>query len=137
MNVRLVFRYTAFCLLAMTVNLGFQFLAHRCLGAGFWLALVIGTTGGLVFKYVLDRNYIFEARGVGLGADISRFGLYSLLGILTTAVFWMTEWLGYQYLPLSYGRYFGGALGLIFGYALKYWLDRRWVFSRADSTVLP
>jgi putative flippase GtrA len=131
MKVRLVFRYAAFCLLAMTVNLGLQFLAHRCLGAGFWLALVIGTTGGLILKYVLDRNFIFAAGGVNFATDAGRFSLYGCLGLITTAVFWLAEWLGHQWLPQSHGRYLGGALGLTLGYTLKYWMDRRWVFTPA------
>lgn len=133
MTPALILRYVAFCLFSMIANLGLQFLAFQCLGLGFWVALTIGTTGGLVLKYMLDRNYIFAARGVGFGADISRFSLYSLLGLITTAVFWLTEWLGYQYLPFNYGRYLGGALGLVLGYALKYWMDQRWVFRRAAS----
>ncbi len=122
--------YALFCALAIAVNLGLQFGAVRWLGLGYWPALLIGTGGGLVFKYVLDRNYIFNASGVGAAKDATRFVLYAGFGVFTTAVFWSAEWLGHRCLAGEAGRYVGGALGLCFGYGLKYWMDSRWVFRR-------
>ena len=122
--------YALFCALTIGVNLGLQFVAVRWLGLGFWPALLIGTGGGLVFKYVLDRNYIFDARGAGAAKDARRFVLYAGFGLFTTAVFWSAEWVGHHYFSGEVGRYLGGALGLCFGYGLKYWMDSRWVFRR-------
>ena len=130
----LVLRYVAFCLLAMGANLGLQFVAHRGLGMSFWPALCVGTAAGLVLKYVLDRNYIFSGRGATLSQDTRRFSLYGLLGLVTTAVFWSTEWLGHYLIPSESGRYIGGAAGLAIGYFLKYRLDQRWVFGGRSIT---
>jgi putative flippase GtrA len=124
------FLYALFCALAIVVNLGLQFGAVRGLGLAYWPALLIGTGGGLVFKYVLDRNYIFDARGAGAAKDARRFVLYAGFGLFTTAVFWSAEWIGHRFLFGEAGRYVGGALGLCFGYGLKYWMDSRWVFRR-------
>ena len=114
-----MFLYALFCVLAIAVNLGLQFVAVRWLGLGFWLALLIGTGGGLLFKYVLDRNYIFMAGGVDATKDARRFVLYAGFGLFTTAVFWSAEWLGHHYFSGEVGRYLGGGFGLCFGYALK------------------
>lgn len=133
----LAVRYAIFCLFAMGANLGLQFVAHRGFGLEFWPALGIGTAGGLVLKYVLDRNYIFAGRGVSLLKDARRLSLSGLLGLGTTAVFWSAEWLGHKFLPVCAGRYIGGAIGLMAGYALKYWMDRRWVFGACDPATSP
>lgn len=133
MKLAFIIRYTAFCLFAILVNLGLQLIAFQYLGLSFWVALAIGTAGGLLLKYVLDRNFIFFVKDDDLSLDITRFALYVLMGILTTSIFWVTEWIGYRYLPTKYGQYSGGALGLAVGYALKYWLDRRWVFRRTST----
>lgn len=125
-----LFLYVLFCALAIVVNLGLQFVAVRWLTLGYWPALLIGTGGGLVFKYVLDRNYIFMAGGVGPAKDARRFALYAGFGLFTTAVFWLAEWVGHCFLPGEAGRYVGGAIGLCIGYGLKYWMDSRWVFRR-------
>jgi len=127
----LVVVYAAFCALAITVNLGLQLIASRWLGFGYWMSLVIGTGGGLVFKYVLDRNYVFRARDVGAAKDVGRFLVYARFGLLTTGIFWTAEWVGHVSTGGEAGRYVGGGLGLCIGYALKYWMDRRWVFQPA------
>jgi len=120
--------YVLFCALAIAVNLGLQFGAVRGLGLAYWPALLIGTGGGLVFKYVLDRNYIFDARGADAAKDARRFVLYAGFGLFTTAVFWSAEWIGHHYFSGETGRYLGGFMGLCVGYALKYRMDERWVF---------
>jgi len=125
--------YVAFCALAVSVNLGLQFVASKALGWGYWASLFVGTGGGLFFKYVLDRNYIFNARGVGAARDATRFFLYAGFGLFTTAVFWTAEWAGHCWIEGEAGRYVGGGLGLCIGYALKYWMDSRWVFQAPSS----
>lgn len=125
--------YAAFCVLAISVNLGLQFVASRGLGLGYWPSLIVGTGGGLLFKYVLDRNYIFKAGGVGAAKDAARFSLYAGFGLFTTAVFWTAEWVGHYWIEGEAGRYIGGGLGLCIGYALKYWMDSRWVFQTTSS----
>lgn len=130
----LVIRYALFALLATAVNLAAQ---HASLAAwdrpplGLPLAMALGTGAGLVAKYLLDKRWIFADRATGLGAHGRRFGLYSLTGVATTALFWGTE---LTFHALSGGsaamRDLGAVLGLAAGYAIKYRLDRRFVFRR-------
>lgn len=127
--------YAAFCGLAISVNLGLQLITSKWLCFGYWTSLVVGTGGGLVFKYVLDRNYIFRARGVGAAKDASRFLVYAGFGLFTTGIFWTAEWVGHASMGGEAGRYVGGGLGLCIGYALKYWMDRRWVFQSTSGNL--
>lgn len=129
----LALRYTAFAVVATLANLSVQASSlplYR--GSGdLALAMAAGTTVGLVLKYILDRQWIFADRSRGLRAHARSFPLYSVSGILTTAIFWSCELLcaaldSEGLLPLL-----GGALGLAMGYALKYRLDRRFAFARA------
>jgi len=121
-------RYVVFCAMATLANLGVQYLASESFGQPLIICLFSGTAVGLVLKYVLDRNFIFDGRGVGLRRDSARFLVYSLFGLLTTLLFWAVEWAVARLFHHPISMYVGGALGLIIGYIIKYHLDRRWVF---------
>jgi putative flippase GtrA len=127
----LILLYTAFAVLATLANLGTQ-RAVFLLGDGagvFALAVFSGTLVGLVLKYLLDKRWIFADTGTGLKAHGRKFSLYTLMGVVTTAIFWGTEtafWLIWQTDPM---RETGAVLGLAVGYVIKYNLDRRFVFT--------
>lgn len=128
----LVFRYTLFAVLATLANLGAQRLVLLS-GEGGWhfaAAVLAGTALGLVLKYVLDKRWIFADFETGLRAHGRKFGLYTAMGLVTTAIFWATEtafWLGFG---SHAAREFGAVLGLALGYWVKYRLDRRYVFAQ-------
>lgn len=129
----LIAKYTAFCVIAMALNLGSQYAADISLAPPFWASIGIGTGVGLLAKYILDRNYIFAARGATLAKDTRRFALYTAMGAVTTLVFWATEWVFAAAFSAAWAKYLGGALGLAAGYLLKYQLDKRWVFSAFNN----
>jgi putative flippase GtrA len=128
---RIALRYTAFAVVATVANLGAQ-RAVLAFGEGavmFALAVVAGTGVGLVVKYALDKRWIFFDTTRGVGATGRQFGLYSAMGLVTTAIFWATEtafWLTWQ---THFAREVGAVLGLAVGYWVKYQLDRRYVFT--------
>lgn len=136
----LTLRYALFALVATAVNIGTQAGTVRLLAAGvhdaraLWLSILLGTATGLVTKYVLDKRWIFMDRSRSLAAHSRRFTLYSLMGVVTTLIFWATEW---TFDALSGGhegwRYAGAVLGLAVGYTAKYRLDRRFVFAGAPA----
>ena len=123
-------QYFLFAALATSVNLGLQRIV---LLAGqtdifFVAAMVLGTIAGLIFKYILDRKYIFALTEGGAQKNIQSFMLYSLTGLITTIIFWSTEalfWYSYQ---SHAAREVGAVIGLSFGYLVKFSLDRRFVF---------
>ena len=123
-------RYAAFAAAATAVNVATQH-ASVMLYAGryeLYTAMAAGTLAGLAAKYVLDRRWIFHDRPASLRGHSVRFALYSLTGVLTTAIFWGTELAFTAFGEALWLRYVGAVLGLAVGYALKYRLDRRFVF---------
>lgn len=127
----LVLRYGAFAVVATLANLGAQraVLAWRDDGAGFALAVFVGTAVGLVVKYALDKRWIFDDRSTGVKAHSKRFSLYTVMGLVTTAIFWGTETAFWLIWGTDAMRELGAVLGLSVGYIVKYRLDRRFVFT--------
>jgi putative flippase GtrA len=131
----LVLRYAAFAVVATVANLAMQRLVLMA-GEGtavFALAVLAGTGVGLVIKYILDKRWIFDDREGGAAAHGRKFSLYTLMGVVTTAIFWGTEtafWLAFHSDAM---RELGAVLGLGVGYVVKYNLDRRFVFATGQA----
>ncbi len=127
-----VLLYAFFALIATGVNLLTQWPVFTFFEGAWALygALTAGTLTGLLTKYVLDKRWIFHFRAASRRDDLSRFALYSLMGVLTTAIFWGTEMAFYHAFDFPGAQYVGGGLGLCVGYATKYALDKKYVFTR-------
>ena len=97
----------------------------------FFAAVLVGTLVGLVIKYVLDKRWIFFDVGTGLKQHGRKFGLYTAMGLITTAIFWSTESAFWFIWRTEAMRELGAVLGLTVGYVVKYQLDRRFVFTDA------
>lgn len=131
--LQLVIRYSLFAAIATIVNLATQRLvlaaSGTASGMGFALAVFAGTATGLLTKYMLDKRWIFFDTSTGLATHGRKFGLYTVMGIVTTMVFWGTEtafWLAWG---TDAAREAGAVIGLTVGYVIKYNLDRRFVFT--------
>lgn len=96
--------------------------------AAVYLGMLAGTATGLVTKYVLDKRWIFRYHTRDAAHNMQTFALYTLMGVFTTALFWGTELTFFYLIPTEGAHYLGGTIGLVGGYTLKYFLDRRWVF---------
>jgi putative flippase GtrA len=127
-STQIFWRYLLFCLLAIIANLALQAIAHEILHTPDWFSMGIGTAGGLVLKYILDKKFIFFAEKTTAVRDFTRFVIYTLFGLLTTLLFWSVEWAFIKLWVHPSSRYWGGVIGLSLGYYFKYKLDRRWVF---------
>jgi len=128
--MNLALKYTIFAVLATAANIGSQDLAVRVYAGPYSILLSVffGTGIGLVVKYLLDKRYIFAFQTRDLAHDTRTFLLYSLMGVVTTVVFWGFEF-GFQWAFQDKGmRYLGGVIGLAIGYWVKYQLDKRYVF---------
>ena len=126
----LVIWYSLFAGVSIAINIGAQ-IASMAVYRGMYaiaISMIVGTIAGLVCKYILDKKYIFSFRSRDATHELKTFLLYSLMGVVTTALFWATE-LGFHYAFNSeLMRYVGGIIGLTFGYFIKYLLDRSLVF---------
>lgn len=123
----LILRYAIFAVVAVVVNLAVQ-RGVLAMSFGLLAALAAGTAAGLVVKYLLDKAWIFDDRAAGLAAHGRRFTLYTLMGVATTAIFWGVESAAWVIWRTDAAREAGAVLGLAIGYAVKYRLDRRFVF---------
>ena len=135
--MQLVLKYSLFALIATAINLGTQWLVLLIRNNDLWLllALFAGTATGLVAKYILDKRWIFYYQTSGAKDDAQRFTLYTVMGLITTAIFWGME-LGFHYLiGTEQAKYIGGALGLSIGYYIKYQLDKRFVFTQQHGNA--
>jgi len=133
--MRLAILYTALALIAMAGNIGAQELTIRAYHGPFQVALsvFVGTGVGLVVKYMLDKAFIFRFHARDTLHDVRTFGLYTVMGLVTTAIFWGFEF-GFNALFHSKEmRYLGGVIGLGIGYWTKYHLDKRYVFRSAAT----
>lgn len=93
-----------------------------------WVSIVVGTLVGLVVKFYLDKTYIFKFIAKNNVQQGYVFLLYSVMGVLTTSIFWGMEWAFYLYFSTDVMKYVGGFLGLVLGYIAKYYLDKHFVF---------
>ncbi len=127
----LIWRYTAFAVVATVANLAMQrlVLAFGESTAFFILAVGMGTLVGLVIKYLLDKRWIFQDTSTGVKAHSQKFMLYTVMGLVTTAIFWGTETAFWLIWKTDMMRELGAILGLSVGYVVKYKLDRKFVFT--------
>jgi putative flippase GtrA len=133
MNLALL--YTVFAVISTAMNIGSQEITTRVYGGLLHIpiSVFIGTAVGLVVKYLLDKNWIFRFRTVGAKHDASTFALYTIMGLVTTVVFWGFEF-GFNYIfETKDARYAGAVIGLAIGYVIKYHLDKRFVFSEGRA----
>lgn len=123
-------RYIIFAIISIVVNIVCQDVFVRLYVGKFSVlfSVFIGTGAGLLVKYILDKKYTFQYKISDLSHDSKTFALYSAMGIVTTMIFWMTEF-SFDYLfETKLMRYVGGIIGLTLGYYIKYQLDKNYVF---------
>jgi putative flippase GtrA len=127
----MVKNYIFFAIISILLNLFSQYIFLK-LYDGFhhlYLALCFGTFVGLISKYIFDKVYIFKSIIVTKKNEILMFILYSFTGIFTTFIFWGIE-ISFDYIfQHDLAKYFGGFIGLIIGYSVKFYLDKKFVFT--------
>ncbi len=122
--------YTIFALFATIANIGSQEIAITLYQGSFaiMLSILVGTAVGLVLKYWLDKRYIFQYQTQSIQQGSKTFTLYTIMGIVTTLIFWGFELAFDAIYGTKEMRYVGGVIGLAIGYYVKYQLDKRYVF---------
>lgn len=128
MNITI--KYFFFAAIATVANIISQDLTIRLYDMQFSIALsvIVGTFVGLVVKYVLDKKYIFKYQIYSAAHDTKTFAMYTVMGLITTIIFWGFEFSFDFVFQTKTMRYTGGIIGLTIGYYLKYQLDKKYVF---------
>ena len=130
-STRLVTLYTLFAGISILANIGLQklFLIVYQGPFGVPLSVFVGTGGGLVVKFLLDKIWIFRYQHRDLSHGIRSFMLYTVMGLATTVIFWGLEFGADAIFHSEAARFTGGAIGLAIGYVVKYRLDKKFVFA--------
>ncbi|MBB5426485.1 putative flippase GtrA [Paraburkholderia sp. JPY158] len=128
---RLVIFYAMFAAISIAANIGLQKLSLITYSGAFSvpLSVVVGTGGGLVVKFLLDKLWIFRYQHRDLSHGIQSFLLYTVMGLATTAIFWGFEFGADAIYHSEPARFTGGVIGLVIGYIVKYRLDKKFVFA--------
>ena len=134
----IIVKYAFFAVISTLFNLGFQYLSlHIYNGvASLYMAMSSGTLAGLVIKYLMDKKWIFYHTTNNKKDDAKKFILYSCVGGVTTAIFWGTEVVFHYLFVNPSSKYVGAILGLMVGYVLKYFLDKKYVFTQNKEVLL-
>lgn len=131
-TTRLAISYAIFALISTAANIGAQELVTRMYSGALQLpsSIFFGTSIGLLVKYILDKRYIFKFKTLNTSHDTQLFALYTIMGLVTTMIFWGFEYGFHLIFESKKMRYFGGIIGLAIGYFIKYHLDKRFVFCK-------
>ena len=122
--------YVGFAVIATIANLAAQETVYQQ-NFDFYkleISIFMGTLVGLLIKYLLDKKYIFHFHVESHSKNAATFILYSLMGIVTTVIFWVTEYAFDYFFQTKFMRYTGAVIGLAMGYVIKYHLDKKNVF---------
>ena len=122
--------YVAFAFAATIVNLFTQEITSTLFQYEYEIivSMFTGTLAGLIVKYLLDKKFIFKFETKDQKQDVTTFFFYSLMGVLTTFLFWVTEYTFDLWFETKTMRYVGAVIGLSIGYVTKYYLDKKYVF---------
>jgi len=127
--------YTLLAVFSTVINIGSQMVAIWAYSGPFAVevSILIGTAAGLPLRYLLEKRYIFAFQSNSMKHDGQLFVLYSLMGVITTAIFWSIEYAFHLIFATDMMRYLGGLIGLAIGFYVKYQLDKRYVFVSDDK----
>ena len=130
--------YTLFAVLSTAINIGSQMLSIWIYKGplSVEISILIGTVMGLPLRYFLEKRYIFNFTSKNLVHDGKLFVFYSAMGVITTLIFWSTEYTFHLIYDTDFMRYLGGVFGLSIGFYVKYQLDKNYVFVNSSNEAV-
>lgn len=130
--------YTLFAVLSTAINIGSQILSIWIYKGplSVEISILVGTAMGLPLRYFLEKRYIFNFTSKNLVHDGKLFVYYSAMGVITTLIFWGTEYAFHLIYGTDFMRYLGGIIGLFIGFYVKYQLDKKYVFVNSSNEAV-
>ena len=130
--------YTLFAVVSTAINIGSQMLSIWVYEGPFSveISILVGTAMGLPLRYFLEKRYIFNFTSKNLVHDGKLFIFYSAMGVITTLIFWSTEYAFHLIYDTDFMRYLGGIIGLSIGFYVKYQLDKKYVFVNSSNEAV-
>ena len=135
--IKIAVPYTLFVVISTVINISSQMLSIWLYKGPYSVefSILIGTTVGLPLCYILEKRYIFNSTSQNLLHNGKLFVFYSAMGVITTPIFWGTEYAFHLIYDLDFMRYVGGIIGLAAGFYVKCQLDKKYVFVNRISEV--
>ena len=135
--VKITVLYTLFAVFSIVINISSQMLSTWAYKDAYSVevSILVGTAAGLPLRYFLEKRYIFNFKSQNLKHDGKLFVFYSAMGVISTLIFWGTEYAFHLIYDTDFMRYFGGVIGLAVGFYVKYQLDKKYVFVNSVSEV--
>ena len=130
--------YTLFAVLSTTINIGSQMLSIWIYKGplSVEISILVGTAMGLPLRYFLEKRYIFNFTSKNLVHDGKLIFFYSAMGVITTLIFWGSEYAFHLIYDTDVMRYIGGIFGLSIGFYVKYQLDKKYVFVNSTNEAV-
>lgn len=130
--------YTLFAVVSTAINIGSQMVSIWVYEGPFFveISILVGTAMGLPLRYFLEKRYIFNFTSKNLVHDGKLFIFYSAMGVITTLIFWGTEYAFHLIYDTDFMRYLGGIIGLSIGFYFKYQLDKKYVFVNGTNKAV-
>ena len=130
--------YTLFAVFSTVINIGSQMLSIWIYKGALAveISILVGTAMGLPLRYFLEKRYIFNFTSKNLVHDGKLFFFYSAMGVITTLIFWGTEYAFHLIYDTDFMRYLGGIIGLSIGFYVKYQLDKKYVFVNSSNEAV-
>lgn len=130
--------YTLLAVLSTAINIGSQMLSIWIYKGplSVEISILVGTVMGLPLRYFLEKRYIFNFTSKNLVHDGKLFVFYSAMGVITTLIFWGTEYTFHLIYDTDFMRYLGGVFGLSIGFYVKYQLDKKYVFVNSSNEAV-
>ena len=134
-DVKIIVLYILFAALSTIINIGLQMISVLAYKGSYFveISILVGTVAGLPLRYFLEKRYIFAFSSKNIVHDGKLFVFYSTMGVITTLIFWSTEYTFYIIYDTDLMRYVGGIVGLVIGFFIKYQLDKKYVFVNNKS----
>ena len=125
--------YSLFAALSTIINISSQIVSIWLYKGTFAveISILAGTAAGLPLRYFLEKRYIFNFKSKNLSQDGETFVLYGAISVMTTLIFWVTEYSFHLVCGSDLMRYAGGIVGLAVGFYVKYQLDKKYVFTHS------
>lgn len=127
--------YAIFSAIAMATNVCSQMLSLVVYDGSYAveISILVGTIIGMPVRYFLDKRFIFyfQAKSIRMHGQVML--LYVCMSVITTCLFWGTEYAFHLIFDSDRMRYFGAILGLTIGSFAKYQLDKKYVFTKARA----
>ena len=134
-DVKIIVLYILFAALSTIINIGLQMISVLAYKGSYFveISILVGTVAGLPLRYFLEKRYIFAFSSKNIVHDGKLFVFYSTMGVITTLIFWSTEYTFHIIYDTDLMRYVGGIVGLVIGFFIKYQLDKKYVFVNNKS----